>query len=106
MFPKRGNRSQQMNSLSSVGTSRWARSGRLMVTAAAVLGSTRQVGAARGQCDSAASLEAYNGLAGVDVEVRAMVAWDPDGTAGPAPNLMVLGGQFERAGNLTGVHGR
>src|SRR5262249_14488994 len=38
-------------------------------------------------------------VAGVGGEVRAMRTWDPDG-AGPAGELLVLGGRFQGAGDL------
>jgi hypothetical protein len=79
--------------------------GRLFALISSILITLAPLHTARAQCDAVGSLEGYNAPPGVDGNVNAMVMWDADGPSNPFPNIMAIGGSFQRAGNLNNVNG-
>ena len=62
-------------------------------------------GRARGQCETTANLDGFNVPPGTDGAIAATLEWDLDTNSGPAPNLMVIAGDFNTAGDLTNLNG-
>ena len=57
------------------------------------------VAASGGDCPKQWLYGPDQGVPGVDGEVKAATAWDPDG-GGPEPELLVVGGEFSVAGTI------